>query len=206
MNTLWSTKYAIWRLIPLQAHLSSPFKLHNLGSKAKINLIYCGERLAQLPKIGIDVQSDSIVNAEFNQFFVNLKHSRDIRSRRRSYLGTAQQRGIHSWPWFLKAYWRCALSHQRIYDFKTQKIILNLRACSTSLSTYLQLNQRASWATIFFTLLGLGLLLKLVLTSAILSIYDFPVRKSNPLFLKIMRLLKKEWNASDLTCWWWWWI
>ena len=44
---------------------------------------------------------------------------------------------------------------------------------------------------IFYTL-GLGLLLKLVLTSAILSIYDFSVRKSNPLFLKIMRLLKKR--------------
>ena len=92
---------------------------------------------------------------------------------------------------FKSYYWRCVLSHQRIYYFKTQKIILNLRACSTSLSTYLQLNQRA-WATIFFTLLGLGLLLKLVLGSAILSIYDFSVRKSNPLFLKIMRLLKKS--------------
>ena len=94
----------MWSIpIPLEAHIPSPFKLHNLGSIAKINLIYCGERLAQLPKIGIDVQSDSIVNAEFNQFFVNLKHSRDIRSRRHSYLGTAQQRGIHSWHWFLKA-------------------------------------------------------------------------------------------------------
>ena len=108
MNTLWSISmlfgdynvkypYPPWSPYPIPLQAAQ----FGINSQNQPHLIYYGERLAHLPKIGIDVQSDSIVNAEFNQFFVNLKHSRDIRSRRHSYLGTAQQRGIDSW--FLKA-------------------------------------------------------------------------------------------------------
>ena len=197
MNTLWSNTYAIWRLkceVSLSPWSPYPIPLQaaqfGINSQNQPHLIYYGERLAHLPKIGIDVQSDSIVNAEFNQFFVNLKHSRDIRSRRHSYLGTAQQRGIDSWHWFLKA--SIDDAHWAIREFTISKHKRSSWIYEPHFDIYSSINARTRRRSSFFKHRSF------VMSSTAWRFTTFQLKKVTHCFSKVMRQLKSESEYADL--------